>query len=57
MSIQAFFAMGGHGLYVWGSFGVTLLLMLLEPLLTRYQYQQTLKRLARIQRIQKGDRS
>ena len=30
-SADAFFAMGGYGLYVWGSYGVTLLVMLAEP--------------------------
>jgi heme exporter protein D len=30
-SASDFFAMGGHGLYVWGSYGVTALLMLVEP--------------------------
>ncbi len=29
-SASDFLAMGGYGLYVWGSFGVTALLMLLE---------------------------
>ena len=28
-----FFAMGGYGLYVWGSYGAALLLMTLEPFL------------------------
>jgi len=28
-----FFAMGGYALYVWGSFGVTLVLMVMEMLL------------------------
>lgn len=28
-----FWAMGGYGLYVWGSYGVAALAMLLEPLL------------------------
>ena len=28
-----FFSMGGHGLYVWGSYGVMALLMLVEPVL------------------------
>ncbi len=27
--------MGGYGLYVWGSYGVTALLMLVEPWLAR----------------------
>jgi heme exporter protein D len=26
-----FFAMGGHGLYVWGSYGVAALMMVVEP--------------------------
>ncbi|MCK9284221.1 MAG: heme exporter protein CcmD [Rhodocyclaceae bacterium] len=30
-----FFAMGGYALYVWGSFGVTALCMIVEPLLAR----------------------
>jgi heme exporter protein D len=30
-----FLAMGGYGLYVWGSFGVSALLMALETLLLR----------------------
>jgi len=30
-SPSEFFAMGGHGLYVWGSYGVAALIMLLEP--------------------------
>jgi len=32
-SASAFFDMGGYGLFVWGSYGVSLLLMLGEPLL------------------------
>jgi heme exporter protein D len=34
-SIGEFFAMGGYGFYVWGSFGVTALALLIEPLLLR----------------------
>ncbi|MEC4722229.1 heme exporter protein CcmD [Noviherbaspirillum sp. CPCC 100848] len=30
-----FFAMGGYGVYVWGSFIVTALCMIAEPLLLR----------------------
>lgn len=29
-SFSDFFAMGGYGLYVWGSVGVTAILMILE---------------------------
>jgi heme exporter protein D len=30
-SFSEFIDMGGYGLYVWGSYGLTLLLMLAEP--------------------------
>ena len=32
-SLAAFIAMGGYGTYVWGSFGVTVLLIAIEVLL------------------------
>ncbi|WOB07207.1 heme exporter protein CcmD [Piscinibacter gummiphilus] len=32
-SASEFFAMGGYGLYVWGAYAVTLVLMLAEPVL------------------------
>ena len=32
-SVSEFFAMGGYGLYVWGSYGVTALVLLLEVVL------------------------
>jgi heme exporter protein D len=31
-SAAEFFAMGGYGLYVWGAYGVTLLVTLGEPI-------------------------
>jgi len=34
-SAQAFFDMGGYGLYVWGSYGMTALGILLEFYLVR----------------------
>ena len=34
-SASEFFAMGGHGLYVWGSFGVTALAIAIEMLALR----------------------
>jgi heme exporter protein D len=36
-SAGEFFAMGGYGLYVWGSFGVCVLTMVAEPLLVRHR--------------------
>ena len=35
-----FFHMGGYGLYVWGSYGVTLLVMLVEPYLASRRHQR-----------------
>jgi len=35
--------MGGYGLYVWGSYGVGAVLMLVEPLLARHRHAQALR--------------
>ena len=37
-----FFDMGGYGLFVWGSYGVCLLLMTLEPVLAARRRRQAL---------------
>jgi heme exporter protein D len=39
-SASDFFAMGGYGLYVWGSYIATALLMVLEPILTARRHAQ-----------------
>ncbi|MCL2635058.1 MAG: heme exporter protein CcmD [Betaproteobacteria bacterium] len=39
--------MGGYGLYVWGSFGVTALIMAIEPILVVRQRKNTIARLKR----------
>jgi heme exporter protein D len=36
-SVGEFFAMGGYGFYVWGSFGACAVLMIAEPLLVRHR--------------------
>ena len=36
-SWEEFFRMGGYGLYVWGSYAVTLVVMLGETLLARHR--------------------
>lgn len=41
-SLSEFLDMGGYGLYVWGSYGVTLVLMLVEPMLARRRYRQAI---------------
>ena len=44
-SVSEFFAMGGYALYVWGSFGATALVMLVESLLIRSQRRRILRNL------------
>ncbi len=56
MSAAEFFHMGGYAFYVWGSFGVTMLLMVLEPLLVRGRRRAILKRIARMSRLNSGER-
>jgi heme exporter protein D len=41
-SASDFFAMGGYGLYVWGSYVAAAALMLAEPLLARQRHKQAL---------------
>lgn len=48
-SVSEFWAMGGYGEYVWGSFGVTALFMALEVAQVRHERQQTLQRLRLMQ--------
>ena len=38
-----FWAMGGYGLYVWGSYGVALLLMVGEPALASRRRRRALR--------------
>ena len=44
-SVSEFFAMGGYALYVWGSFGATAVVMLIESLQIRRQRQELLREL------------
>ena len=36
-----FFAMGGYAFYVWGSYGVTFVLLLLELIMLRKRARET----------------
>ena len=38
--MSEFFHMGGYGLYVWGSYGVTFFLLLMEMMLLRKRSRQ-----------------
>ena len=44
-SPDKFFAMGGYALYVWSSFGVCALILLIEPLAVRSRCKSIVKRL------------
>ncbi|QWE20262.1 heme exporter protein CcmD [Polynucleobacter sp. AP-Kolm-20A-A1] len=44
-SPSEFFAMGGYALYVWSSFGVCALVMLIEPLAIRARFKAVIRRL------------
>lgn len=46
-SWQAFWAMGGYGGYVWGSFAVTVVLMAAELLLVRHRHRAARAAVAR----------
>ena len=52
-----FFNMGGYALYVWGSFGMTALLMAAEPLLLKARRRRALQRAARLARIREEERA
>jgi heme exporter protein D len=44
-SPSEFFAMGGYALYVWSSFGMCALVLLLEPLAIRTRHKLVVRRL------------
>ncbi len=43
-----FWAMGGYGLYVWGSYAVTFFVILIEIIFLTRGHKQTLQRLRRL---------
>jgi heme exporter protein D len=52
-SMSDFFAMGGRGFYVWGSYGVSAVLILAELWLLRQRRRSTLARLYSLQQLEK----
>lgn len=46
-SFSDFLAMGGYGFYVWGSFGVTALIMAIEPIVAIRNQKTLIARLKR----------
>ncbi len=51
-SFSDFLAMGGYGVYVWGSFGVTAVIMIIEPILVARNRRTTIARLKRQMRAE-----
>ena len=47
-----FLAMGGHGFYIWASYGVTALFMIVEVIAVRRSTRTVEKRLARLARAE-----
>ena len=43
MSVAEFFNMGGYAFYVWGAYGVTLLVFIIEILLVNHKRKTTLQ--------------
>ena len=50
--MSEFFAMGGRGFYVWMSYGVTALFMIIEVIALMRSKKTVLKRLARMVRAE-----
>ncbi len=50
-SIGEFFAMGGYGFYVWGSYLVTFGFIIAEIFLVRKQRRDVRKQIARLARL------
>jgi heme exporter protein D len=44
-SVSEFFAMGGYAFYVWGSFGATALVMVIEVALIRARRRELIEEL------------
>ena len=44
-SVSEFFAMGGYAFYVWGSFGLTAAVMVIEMLLIRSRRTELMRNL------------
>lgn len=50
--MSEFFAMNGHGYYIWMSYGVTALFMIIEVIVAVRSKKTILKRLARLARAE-----
>ena len=55
MSLSEFFAMKGYGFYVWGSYGVALLIFVVEIALVRHKRIITLQQLRLLRDAEKKE--
>ena len=55
-SPSEFFAMGGYAIYVWSSFGICALVLILEPLLVRARFRVIVRRLKQEQLAEQFDK-
>ena len=46
-SLAEFFSMGGYAFYVWGSFGLSALALLVEPLIVRQRQSRAVRAIRR----------
>ena len=46
--VSKFFAMGGYAFFVWGSYGVTALFMVIEVILVKRHKRTIMQRLTRL---------
>jgi len=51
MSASEFFAMGGYGLYVWGSYGIALVVLVANIWLARRRHQQVERELRNLAQL------
>jgi len=49
-----FFSMGGYGFYIWSSFGMTALVLVIEALSVKRHHKTVLRRLNRMTRVKVG---
>lgn len=53
--MSEWFAMGGHGLYIWGSYFVTALFMIVEVILVMRRRRSVVQRLGRMIRMKDSE--
>lgn len=54
MTLTEFISMGGYGFYVWASFGMTVLLIVIEVIYLKRQHATNIQRIRRLNNISNG---